>query len=55
MYEDFACKTFIIVTHQLSKSVKIDKIHKLEKGEIIPGYPECDSDLPLINGNGAIK
>lgn len=39
--EEFENKTCIIVAHRLSKSVKIDKIHKLDKGEIIICYPEC--------------
>jgi len=42
--EDFANKTCIIVTHQLSESINIDRIYKLIKGEINLNYSEWENE-----------
>jgi ABC-type multidrug transport system fused ATPase/permease subunit len=44
--EDFACKSCIIVAHQLPKLIKIDKTIELKKGEINLNHSEWANDLP---------
>jgi len=42
--EEFENKTCIIVTHQLSESINIDRIYKLKKGEININYSELENE-----------